>query len=52
MSVECPTPEKKAFDRQRDAFGAAIRSSRGFGGGFRVYRCPCGKYHLTTSRKR
>lgn len=41
----CPTPTKKAWDSKTQAKKAIPRRT---GDRLRVYRCPCGAWHLTS----
>jgi len=45
----CPTPDKRAFNQEHQAMNWALFSSGGTGKGMKVYRCPCRKYHITSS---
>jgi hypothetical protein len=44
---KCPTPKKRAFPSEFYASRWALKSSGGTGHGMRVYRCTCGKFHIT-----
>ena len=41
-AIECPTPDKKRYDSYQAASFFAQTD------GLRAYRCPCGKYHLSS----
>lgn len=45
----CPTPHKAKYLSERSAIKTAIWQSSVSGKHFRVYRCPCRKYHTTSS---
>lgn len=48
----CPTPTKLRYTSKGVAAGNAGNASRTYDGTtFRVYRCPCGFYHMTTKVK-
>ena len=47
---DCPTPTKTSYRTSGSAQAAAIRVSRELGP-TRHYRCPCGKWHLSTKPK-
>lgn len=50
--VKCPTPHKQRYYSKGKAAGQAGNASRTYDGKpFRVYRCPCGFYHMTTKVK-
>ena len=44
--MNCPTPSKIAFTSEKDARSARRRLSHGKR--MRIYKCPCGHYHLTS----
>jgi hypothetical protein len=44
----CPTPDKRRYDARGRALGAAFGTAVAFEKAARVYRCPCGAYHVTT----
>lgn len=48
----CPTPDKRHYDARGRALGAAFGTAVAFEKAARVYRCPCGAYHVTTKVKR
>lgn len=52
-STKCPTPDKKKFATESAALGKTVRVTRVFTGTpVKVYRCPCGAWHMTTKVKR
>jgi hypothetical protein len=45
----CPTPTKRSYARKRDAKRALRRGHRrAIMGARAVYRCACGRWHLTS----
>ena len=42
---KCPTPSKKAYSDEEEAYQDASLMGNGYG----VYPCPCGAYHFTSS---
>lgn len=42
MAKECPTPNKKTYDTKGAAQFFAYTD------GLRSYKCPCGKWHLSS----
>lgn len=46
-AVQCPHPEKLAFDTAEDAVGKAGRDSRKHARAYRAYECEAGHWHLT-----
>lgn len=52
MSKKCPTPYKLSFDTKGDAMAALNRQSGEHGRiAVKVYRCPCGTWHLAGPRR-
>lgn len=51
MTRSCPTPEKVSYASKREAIRHAISASNAHGP-VNVYRCPCGRFHLTTKLAR
>lgn len=49
--VSCPTPDKNPYATDADAVANAAAAIRKRGGYLRIYRCPCGAWHLTHKRR-
>lgn len=49
-STSCPTPEKWTYDSRVEAKESAKRKNRAKF--LRVYKCRCGKWHLTKKTRR
>lgn len=51
-ATACPHPQKLAFPTQEAGMGLALRRSRKAGRPMRVYRCQCGRWHLSSKPER
>lgn len=53
IAFKCDVCDKLAFTTRAQGINAALRKSRRYGSGFRVYReARCGYFHLTRQSRR